>query len=596
MLAFLLLFLVLGDGSAQAEAAPAAPQPGAISLHGGAGIASTAALRAGAPPARTSGGGGGKGASAVDTGTVAGAVDTGAAGIWDEEPFSYLHAHRLELGVDGTPLVTVGVDRGKEEVALTPRGTGRLLLPGGRERPLEGGEAWRVRVVSGKPAKLRWLIPVQEVPLQHQHALAAALTTWTERGFEPESRVLGAAFALGGRMIDTRRKTVVLVAADEEAALALVERARRFGVSPTVLEEAVGRQGGTIEIRDAKGGVVAVAQDAIYLEATGGVAVQQVEHDMGYATHGREDRIYRGGIFVTVDTEGKAAVVNLVRLEDHLRGIVPSEIFASAPMEALKAQAVAARGEVLAKIGARHLADPHLLCAEQHCQVTKGLGGEHPRTDEAVQSTSGEVLLGRGGGLVDTVYSSTCGGHTEDNEVAWGTPPNPHLRGTPDLLDGEAMCQVASFSRQEKYRWTRTFSAAELDGLLGELGVGRVQELEVLGRGVSGRGTGLRVVGSSGEAHVWGELRIRRLLGNLNSSRFVVERKGGRWTFHGGGWGHGVGMCQMGAIGRAERGQGHREILGHYYGGARTVRLYPSGGRQQAEVTADKSPSLSISR
>jgi peptidoglycan hydrolase-like amidase len=76
----------------------------------------------------------------------------------------------------------------------------------------------------------------------------------------------------------------------------------------------------------------------------------------------------------------------------------------------------------------------------------------------------------------------------------------------------------------------------------------------------------------------------------------VVERKGGRWTFHGGGWGHGVGMCQMGAIGRAERGQGHREILGHYYGGARTVRLYPSGGRQQAEVTADKSPSLSISR
>jgi len=101
-----------------------------------------------------------------------------------------------------------------------------------------------------------------------------------------------------------------------------------------------------------------------------------------------------------------------------------------------------------------------------------------------------------------------------------------------------------------------------------------VTGIEVVARGVSGRARLLRVAGDHGRAEVSGELRIRRLLGNLPSSMFVVERAGDGAVLRGGGWGHGAGMCQWGAVGRAEAGQGYREILRAYYSGAEVARIY----------------------
>ena len=114
-----------------------------------------------------------------------------------------------------------------------------------------------------------------------------------------------------------------------------------------------------------------------------------------------------------------------------LAGLVPAEMSASSPPEALKAQAVAARNELLAKIGTRHLTDPYRLCSTQHCQVYAGAGREDARATAAVTATRGELLVrDSGGGLVDAVYSASCGGHTEDNEHVWGGAPDASLRGT----------------------------------------------------------------------------------------------------------------------------------------------------------------------
>jgi SpoIID/LytB domain protein len=104
--------------------------------------------------------------------------------------------------------------------------------------------------------------------------------------------------------------------------------------------------------------------------------------------------------------------------------------------------------------------------------------------------------------------------------------------------------------------------------------VGKVRSLSVEGRGVSGRARALRVTGSAGTARVGGELAIRRLFRNLESGMFVVERAGSDWLFVGGGWGHGSGMCQTGAMGRAVRGFGYRDILGWYYSGAAPEKIY----------------------
>src|SRR5207248_3017400 len=235
-------------------------------------------------------------------------------------------------------------------------------------------------------------------------------------------------------------------------------------------------------------------------------------------------------------------------------GVVPSEIFARAHAEALKAQAVTARGEVLAKIGARHLGDPYLLCAEQHCQVYKGVAAEQAGPDAAVEATRGEALFAEQGGqsrLVDSVYSAVCGGFTEDNDAVWSGPADPSLRGRPDFDPlapgmapfrdgvGEALvsrfvhldpfpsyCAASGFANPDKVRWRRTFTQREVDEICASLGVGTVHTLAVEGRGVSGRARALRVAGSRASARVYGELQIRRLFRNLHSGMFVLERAG----------------------------------------------------------------------
>ena len=145
-----------------------------------------------------------------------------------------------------------------------------------------------------------------------------------------------------------------------------------------------------------------------------------------------------------------------------------------------------------------------------------------------------------------------------------------HPLGAEFLQRGAA----SGFANADKVRWRRTFTQREVDEICASLGVGTVQTLAVEGRGVSGRARALRIAGSRASARVYGELQIRRLFRNLNSGMFVVERSGSGWTFVGGGWGHGSGMCQTGAIGRAQRGATYRDILAWYYSGAAPVRIY----------------------
>ena len=124
------------------------------------------------------------------------------------------------------------------------------------------------------------------------------------------------------------------------------------------------------------------------------------------------------------------------------------------------------------------------------------------------------------------------------------------------------------------FRWERRLDRARLDELGAALGVGRVHALEVASRGVSGRARVLRVEGERGTAEVGPELRIRRLLGDLPSAMFVVDRAGTALVLRGGGWGHGAGMCQWGAVGRAQAGQDYREILRAYFSGAEVAAVY----------------------
>ncbi len=514
-----------------------------------------------------------------------------------DDPLELLWSHRIRLSPGGGPLVTVRVAEGQGEITFRSRSRARLLPRGGPPVEVPAGESFRVHVESSTPAAIATLPLLGEAKLGERSRLSATRRHWTEQGVSVGERWSGAAYGAGGRVIDTRRALLVA----EGQGSAGRGAASGGGALPEPFAEVRARPTGTLAVFDAEGNRVASADALVTVEpgSGAGVVVLGVEHDAGSAAHGFEDRAYPGQLHLTLDAGGRLAAVVEAPLEDLLRGLVPSEIPSRSPREALAAQAVTARSNVLAQLGTRHRGDPYLLCAEVHCQAYRGEGARTAATDAAVRATAGEALFGRSGGreLVDAVYSAMCGGHGEDNDAVWPVLPEASLRGRPDMPPGvarelwgglasedrlrpflraspPAWCGRASGAPRDRFRWERRFSPAELDEALSSLAVGRTLELGITRRGISGRARALTVTGDRGKAVVGGELRIRKLLRNLPSAMFVIDREGDATVLRGGGWGHGVGMCQWGAIGRAEAGQSHGEILAAYYGGAELSRAY----------------------
>jgi SpoIID/LytB domain protein len=502
----------------------------------------------------------------------------------------------------GEPLVSIRLMEGQREIAFRPRAAARVVLRGGAAVEVPAGARLTVRARRTAPAAIVHHPLLAQAPIAERDRLEVLRRGYEARGVLVLTRVVGGIYGVGGHVVDNRRELLLAVSDGSEGGARRAAAGLRDegGAEPPVHAEVVARPRGTLELRAEGGAPLGEADAALYVEVQGdaGFVVEGVEHERSPTARAREDRAYRGRLYVTLDAQGALAAVHGVELEELLRGLVPSEMPGSSHLEALKAQAVTARSNVLAQLGTRHLTDPFMLCAEVHCQAYRGDAARTARTDEAVRATRGEALFRRSDRvLVDAVYSAMCGGHGEDNDQVWGTAPSPSLRGRPDLPGGEAArwaralgdegrlraflaatpdayCRRPAAARKDRFRWTRRLSAAELDADLAPLGVGPVRRLEITARGVSGRARLLVVEGERGRAEVAGELRIRRLLGNLPSAMFVVDREGGATVLHGGGWGHGAGMCQWGAVGRAEAGQGYREILRAYFSGAEVARVY----------------------
>ncbi len=273
------------------------------------------------------------------------------------------------------------------------------------------------------------------------------------------------------------------------------------------------------------------------------------------------DEWYRGRLRLVARTDGLLAV-NHVPLEKYLYSVVGSEMYPHWPLEALKAQAVAARSFALFRL--RRPADPDFdLGRTVTWQAYKGYSRESESTREAVTATTGQVLTYRGQ-IIEAVYHAASGGHTENVEDIWSTP-RPYLRGVPDF-DQEAPV----------YRWQKTFTQAELSRLFP--GLGQIKHFTPLRTTPQGRILHMRVTGTTGEK-VFTGAELRRLL-DLYSTLFQVtpthndlasadplNAPNGGFIFEGRGFGHGLGMSQWGALALAQRGYTYQQILQYYYQG-----------------------------
>jgi SpoIID/LytB domain protein len=501
-----------------------------------------------------------------------------------------LYSSEFRFTAQGVPIVPVAIAQGVEQVTVSGEG-GLLLLPDGDDGPeVESGESLVVTASHTAPARMRYW----PVAFRGQAGTGAEATrllnSFKNRGIEARVFEIGALFGVGGEVIDRREVLLgVAPANSSEAAEKNAERLRATEPVPPsgVHAEMLERPHGRVTARAQRGSFVMHNEGMLWVAPRGEGPLRITGTRAGGAAFAGA---YHGRLCFTVGKQGDLVVVNAVPENRLLAGLVPAEIFPSAPDEALKAQAVAARGELLAKIGTRHHGEPFRLCAETHCQVYAGAAKETPRTTAAVEATRGEVLFterDKAATLVDTVYSASCGGHTEHNENAWrDMPPESALRGHLDGPDaagfsgGVTSGNLERFLTQppptwcgqaqiqggpDRFRWTVTRSAAELERLLADRRLGRVRAIAVDERGVSGRAKAVTITGSLRSEVIRGELNIRRAFGNLRSALFVVTVKDGAATFRGGGFGHGVGLCQTGAVGMAEAGKSYRDILQHYY-------------------------------
>ena len=305
-------------------------------------------------------------------------------------------------------------------------------------------------------------------------------------------------------------------------------------------------------------------------------------------------------------------VVNKVYLEDYLMCVATSEMSGSCPLALLEAQTIVARSWILAAAEKKHKELDLDACNDDCCQRYQGIANINQESIKAAKNTRGIILV-HDGEVCDTRYSKSCGGISENNENVWDTDPKPYLISVVDSRSSKnndvtsengfrqwikrktfSFCgpefipesELTKFLgsvdvRGQYFRWKISYNNEEITDLINsktKKSFRNISSLVPLKRGESGRITELEIVGeadggSADSILIESEYEIRRVLHHefLYSSAFTVETNSddengeNRFTLRGAGWGHGVGLCQIGALGMALDGRKTDEILLHYY-------------------------------
>ena len=345
----------------------------------------------------------------------------------------------------------------------------------------------------------------------------------------------------------------------------------------------------------------------------------------------QETQTFQGSLVLRI-IEGELHAINRIAIEDYLTSVIASEMSGTSSVELLKAHAVISRSWLLAQIASPshklkiensklkasqanneldsqkgstpednsqssifnsqfikwydREAHTHFdVCADDHCQRYQGVSRKvTSQVLEAIRATRGMVLSYEGE-VCDARFSKCCGGITELYESCWDNTPHPYLSVVHDPFcntdDPKILSEVLNHYDQgtDFYRWTVQYTQQELSELVrrrGGFDYGDIVDLIPIERGPSGRIIRLQIVGTKATRIIGKELEIRRTLSesHLYSSAFDVEKIEGSFILHGSGWGHGVGLCQIGAAVMGAQGYRFEEILHHYYPKAELTKWY----------------------
>jgi len=459
-----------------------------------------------------------------------------------------------------------------------------------------GGVTWEFEFLSiVRPPVLRYLVTVGETSVQDPKKLpASSLQKWIDAGFK--AQWIGPPKMDSWNDDDKLKRYFITLGIEQD-------RAKAEGICRNQVSKKLFKPCKVITRMDlphlAKG--IFRAQASNFEKEFEGVveiipsrkdSVEIFDVKPSLLSENRETLQYKASLFVVPNLENELSLVQATTLEEYLKSVVPSEIFPESPLEALKAQTVIAR--TYAFQSKDHFSDkPFLTCASTECQVYLGEKTKNSGRyiSKAVEQTRDVVLKESSGGFfAETFYHGSSGGKTDMKQWLLGGAPKPYLVGTNDLMSSQNIdlknneganqflrsntqtyCSNSRFSKG--INWSYHFDKGEIDAMLAKLKLNPpLRSIEVLQRGVSGRAIVLRLKTATQQKLINGELPIRSLFGGLPSSFVIFEPQMGvngikSLTILGRGSGHGVGLSQMGAIGRAVDGQNYQEILQAYYPG-----------------------------
>ena len=333
----------------------------------------------------------------------------------------------------------------------------------------------------------------------------------------------------------------------------------------------------------------------------------------------KQTQTFLGTLRLVVE-EDKICAINELPVEKYLESVISSEMSATASLELLKAHSVISRSWLLAQMERRQQLkekeengffsfvkkddmlirwydrEDHTIfdvCADDHCQRYQGItNAVNPHVMEAVKATRGQVLAYEGE-ICDARFSKCCGGVTEEYKYCWENINKPYLASVQDpycnTQDKQILSEVLNDYDQETvdfHDWLITYTQKELSDLISEnlkMDFGRIKNLEIVEKGKSGRISMLKIIGENKTFTIGKELEIRKALSktHLYSSAFTVRTKGKdadgypqSFMLNGKGWGHGVGLCQIGAAVMGAKGIAYTDILKYYYTGAIVEKAY----------------------
>ena len=341
--------------------------------------------------------------------------------------------------------------------------------------------------------------------------------------------------------------------------------------------------------------------------------LRDVTIGVGFHWERQEHQTFRGTLRLVVEAD-KVLAINELPVEQYLESVISSEMSATSSPELLKAHAVISRSWLLYQMKKREESvkskeergffsfvkkedellrwydrEDHTLfdvCADDHCQRYQGITrASSPAVAEAIKATRGQVLT-YDNELCDARFSKCCGGQTEEFQYCWENIKKPYLVSVSDPFchtnDSRILSQVLNDYDQETpdfYEWRVEYTQEELSELVNrktKLDLGDIIDIIPLDRGKSGRIWRLQLVGTKRSFIIGKELEIRRALSetHLYSSAFKVKKCDGKFIIKGRGWGHGVGLCQIGAAVMGEKGYDYDDILLYYYRGAEIKQEY----------------------